>query len=214
MPVFGAWFMVNFALEKICDQIVHFFISSKWKIYKKVCFFCQDFWPSDGYQSQNTEKKFMYFLEKSHIFLKSQVQSLMKNSHFQYFSQKSLKLMNFDRVTPLDFFKFDSFHTNLALASIFAFPRVKGGGNFLPFQTINFIPLCWKSILHLCQSFSRKLYRREASWTRLMAIWKSSTKKAIKIIDFDRPSQIQAFLDLEFCLIPPDSSISEPGIFV
>ena len=83
----------------------------------------------------------------------------MKYTDSQYFSQKSLKLMNFDRVTPLDFFRFDSFHTNLAFASIFALLRIKCGRNFLPFQAINFIPLCWESMPHLRQRFSREVQR-------------------------------------------------------
>ena len=68
MPVFGACFMGNFALEKICDQIVHFFVSSTQKIYKKSLFFYQDFLSSDGYQSQNAEKNSCMFWEKVAFF--------------------------------------------------------------------------------------------------------------------------------------------------
>ena len=67
MPVFGACFMGNFALEKICDQIVHFFISSRSKIYKKDCFFTKMFDQVTVINRKTLKKKSCIFCKKSHF---------------------------------------------------------------------------------------------------------------------------------------------------
>ena len=80
--------------------------------------------------------------------------------------------MNFDTVTPLIFFRFDSFHTDFAFASIFALPRVKCGKNFLPFQgqtSVLFSPEIGRYLGHwrvLGRDVARSL-----PWTAPHAYW-------------------------------------------